>query len=124
MAAWIAAPIHNSLIRADALVGLLADEKVGNKVGRYEDTSGTTDQADVMDVVDLGIAEDVLNRARSTTNDILAEAAEFFETGTSEGSEFNALKERVNFGGCFGKRVRLARSHWQAVRETTNNMRV
>ena len=123
MAAWTAAPIHNSLIRVDALVGLLADEKVGNKVGRYEDTSGTTDQADVMDVrlVDLGIAEDVLNRVRGTTNDILAEAAEFFETGTSEGSEFNALKERVNFGGCFGS-VRLA--HSQAVRETTNSTRV
>ena len=65
-----------------------------------------------MDVrlVDLGIAEDLLNRVRSTANDILAEAAELFKTGRSEGSEVNTLKERVNFGGCFGSRKKGTRS--------------
>ena len=35
MAAWSSAPIKNSLIRVDALVGFLADEKIGNK---FDDT--------------------------------------------------------------------------------------
>ena len=33
MAAWSSAPINNSLIRVDALVGFLADEKIGKKFG-------------------------------------------------------------------------------------------
>jgi hypothetical protein len=74
--------IGNSLIRVDALVGLLAVEEVGNKFDDTGDTSGTTDQDDFMDVrlVDLGVAEDLLNRVKSTTEEILAE---LFETGTS-----------------------------------------
>ena len=56
--------IDNRLIRVDAHVVFLADGKVGNKFEQYEDTSGTTDQDDFMDVrlVDLGVAEDLLNR--------------------------------------------------------------
>ena len=56
--------IDNRLLTVDALVGLLAGRKLGNKFEQYEDTSGTTDQDDFMDVrlVDLGIAEDLLNR--------------------------------------------------------------
>ena len=42
--------IDNRLITVDALVGLFADGKVGNKFEQYEDTSGTTDQDDFMDV--------------------------------------------------------------------------
>ena len=85
--------ICNSLIRVDVLVGLLAVEEVGNKFGNMRDTSGTTDQNDFMDVqfVDLGVTEDLLNRFKSTTEEILAE---LFETGTSEGSvEIDTLDE-------------------------------
>ena len=76
--------IGNSPIRVDALVRLLAIEEVGNKSDDMGNTSGTTDQDDFMDVrlVDLGVAEDFLNRFKSTTEEILAE---LFETGTSEG---------------------------------------
>ena len=77
-----------------------------------------------MDVrlVNLGIAEDLLNRVRSTTNDILAEG--FSRTGTSEGSEVIHSKRESISSDVLGaeKRVRVARS--QAVRETTNSMRV
>ena len=45
--------------------------------------------------VDLGVAEDLLNRFKSTAEEILAE---LFETGASEESvEVDTLKERVNF---------------------------
>ena len=59
--------------------------------------SGATDQDDFMHVqfVDLGVAEDLLNRFKSTAEEILAE---LFETGASEESvEVDTLKERVNF---------------------------
>ena len=77
--------IGNSLIRVNALVGLLAIEEVGNKFDDTRNTSRATDQDDFMDIrlVDLGIAEDLLNRIKSTTEEILAE---LFKTGTSEGS--------------------------------------
>ena len=53
-------------------------------------------------LVDLGVAEDLLNRFKSTTEKILAE---LFETGTSEGSvEINTLIERVNFDRCLRSR--------------------
>jgi hypothetical protein len=67
--------IGNGLNRVDALFGLLAIEEVGNK---FDNTSGTTDQDDFMDVrlvdlVDLGVAKDFLKRFKSTTEEILAE---------------------------------------------------
>ena len=89
--------IGNSLIRVDALVGLLAVEEIGNKSDdTMGNTSGTTDKDDFMDVrpvgpVDLGIAENLLNGFKSTTEESLAE---LFETGTSEGSvEVNTVEE-------------------------------
>ena len=63
----------NSFVRVDALVGLLAVEEVGNK---FDDTGygGTADQNDVMDMrlVDLRVAEDLLNRMKSVLEKILA----------------------------------------------------
>ena len=49
-----------------------------------------------MDVrpVDLGVVEDLLNKFKSTPEEILAE---LFETGTSE--ESDTLEERVDFDG-------------------------
>ena len=98
MAAWTAAPWAT----VNAVVGLLAVEEVGNKFDDMWDTSGTNDQADFMDVrlVNLRVAEDLLNRFKSTAVKILAE---IFETGTSETSvEIDIVKERVDFNGRLG----------------------
>jgi NAD-specific glutamate dehydrogenase len=74
--------IRNSFIRVDNLVRLLAVEEVGNKFDDTRDTSGTTDQHDFVDarLVDLGVTEDLLDRFKSTTEEILAQ---LFEMGTS-----------------------------------------
>ena len=58
-----------------------------------------------MDVrpVDLGVVEDLLNKFKSTPEEILAE---LFETGTSE--ESDTLEERVDFW-IAEESVRLAR---------------
>ena len=57
-----------------------------------------------MDVrlVDLGVVKDLLDRFKSTTEEILAE---LFETCTSERSvEVNILEERVDFNRCLRSR--------------------
>ena len=58
--------IGDSLIRVDALVGLLAVKEVGNDM---RDTSGIADQDDFMNVrlVNLGVPEDLLDRVESAT---------------------------------------------------------
>ena len=77
-----------------------------------------------MDVrlVNLGIAEDLLNRVRSTTNDILAEGS-LKRARVREVKSIHSKRESIS-ADVLGaeKRVRVARS--QAVRETTNSMRV
>jgi hypothetical protein len=113
--------IGNGLIRVDALVELLAVKEVGNKFDDTRDTSGTTDQDDFMNVrlVDLGVAEDLLNRFKSTTEEILAE---LFETGTSERSvEVDTLEERVDFNRCLGSRRKGALSTLAGSAGTTNS---
>ena len=54
--------IGNSLIRVDALVGLLAIEEVGNKFDNMRNMSGTTDQDNFMHVqlVDLRVVKHLL----------------------------------------------------------------
>ena len=77
--------IGNRPIRVDALVGLLAVEEVRNKFDNTRNTSRTTNQDNFMDVrlINLGVLKDLLNRFKSTMEEILAE---LFKTGTSEGS--------------------------------------
>ena len=73
-----------------------------------------------MDVrlVDLGVAEDLLNRFKSATEEILAE---FFETGTSKGSvEVDTLKKRVDFDGCLSSRRKGTLGTLASSAETTN----
>ena len=53
-------------------------------------------------LVDLGVVKDLLDRFKSTTEEILAE---LFETCTSERSvEVNILEERVDFNRCLRSR--------------------
>ena len=69
--------------------------------------------------VDLGVAEDLLNRFKSTAEEILAE---LLETGASEGSvEVDTLEERVNFDRCLGSRRQGALSTLACSAETTNS---
>jgi hypothetical protein len=108
--------IGNSLIRGDALVGLLAIEEVGHKFDDARNTCGTANQDDFMDVqfVNFGIAEDLLDRVESTTEEILAQ---LFETSTSEGGVEVDTSKRESISNDVweaDERVRLARS--QAVR--------
>ena len=73
------------LVGVDALIGLLADEEVFTSltIRRYEWNHRPRRNFMHLRLFDLGIAEDLLNRVRSTTEDILEE---LFETGTSERS--------------------------------------
>ena len=100
---------------------LLAIEEVGNKFDNMRDTCGTTNQDDFMDVqlVDLRVAEDLLNRFKGTTEEILAE---LFEAGTSEGGiEINTFKEGVNFDGCLSSRRKGMLSTLASSVETMNS---
>ena len=116
--------IGNNLIRVDAHFEFLAIEEVGNKFDDTRNTRGTTDQDDFMDIrlVDLGIAEDLLDRFKSITEEILAE---LFKTGTSEGSvEVDTLEERVDFDGYSDSRRKSTLSTLASSAETTNSTRV
>ena len=73
-------------------------ETVGNsKLDDTGNTSGTTNENDLVNLglVDLRIAEDLLNRLESAAKEILAK---LLEAGTGEGGvEVDALEERVDF---------------------------
>ena len=88
--------------------------------GEYTSQTMATNQDDFMDIwlVDLGsgVMEDLLNRFKSTMEQILTK---LFKTGMSEGSvEVNTLKEQVYFNGsgCLGSRRKsICLAHSQAV---------
>jgi hypothetical protein len=88
--------ISNSLVRVDALVGLLAVEEVGHEFDDTGDTGGSTNKDDFVDggFVNFRVAEDFLDRLKSTPEEILAK---ILETCTGErGVEVNAFEERVD----------------------------
>jgi hypothetical protein len=75
-------------------------------------------------LVDLGsgVMEDLLNRFKSTMEQILTE---LFETGMSEGSvEVDTLKEQVYSNGRLGSRRKSVLSTLASSVETTNSTRV
>jgi len=96
--------ISNSLIRVDGLVGLLAVEVIGNKLLDSGNTSGATNEDDLMNFrfINLGVCEDAVDWGGGRSEKVLAE---LFETSTSDGGiEVNTLKERVDFNGGLGGR--------------------
>ena len=116
--------VGNSLIRVDALVGLLAVEEIGDELDNAGNTGGSTNQDDLVDVglVDLGVPKNFLNRLKGATEEILAK---FLETSTSQGGvEIDALKQGVNFNGglCGGRESTLGTLASSA--ETANSTRV
>ena len=88
--------VSDSLIRVDALAGLLAIEEVDKHGLDLGDTSGTTDQDDLIDLAlgDLGITHDLLDWLHALTEVVHVQV---FETGTGDGGvEINTLKERID----------------------------
>jgi hypothetical protein len=96
--------VGNSLIGVNGLVGLLATEEVGDHLLDLGDTSGTTDENDLVDggLVDLGVTESTLNGLHGATEQVLAE---LLESGTSEGGvEVDTLEQGVDLEGGLSRR--------------------
>jgi len=96
--------VGNSLIGVDRLVGLLAVEEVGNHLLDLGNTSGATDQDNLVDgrLIDLSIAEHTLDGLHGGSEEILAQ---LFETSTSDGGvEVDALEERIDLNGSLSRR--------------------
>ena len=91
--------VSNGLVGVDVFVGPLPVEEVGDEVDDVWNTGGTTDQNDLVDVglVNLGIAEDLLDRFESTSEEVLAQALEMV---TSEGGvEVDTVDEILDLNG-------------------------
>jgi hypothetical protein len=100
--------VSNGLVGVDRLVGLLAVEVVADKLLDTGDTSGTTDEDDLVDLglVDLGIRQDTVNRLEGRAEKILAE---LLETSTGDrGVEINTLEERVDLDRGLSRRRKSA----------------
>ena len=94
--------VGNGLIGVDGLARLLAVEEVGDELLDLRDTSGTTDEDDLVDggLVDLGVAEDTLDGLHGGAEEVLAE---LLETGTGNaGVEINTLVKGVDLDGGLG----------------------
>jgi hypothetical protein len=91
--------VGNSLIGVDRLVGLLAVEVVGDELLDSGNTSGTSDEDDLMDLglVNLRISKDTVDRGGGGSEEVLAK---LFKSSTGDGGvEINTLEERVDFDG-------------------------
>lgn len=111
--------VGNSLIGVDGLAGLLAVEEVGDELLDLGDTSGTTDEDDLVDggLVDLGVTESALDGLHGAAEEVLAE---LLETGTSDGGvEVDTLEERVDLNGGLGGRRESALGALASSAETT-----
>jgi hypothetical protein len=88
--------VGDGLVGVDRLVRLLAVEEVGHELYDTRDTGRTADEDDLVDVrlVDLRVAEDLLDRVEGRAEEVLAQ---FLEAGTGEGGvEVDTLEERVD----------------------------
>ena len=75
--------VGDGLVRVDRLVGLLAVEEVGDELDDAGNTGRATDEDDLVDVglVDLRVAEDLLDGLEGGAEEVLAE---LLETSTSD----------------------------------------
>jgi hypothetical protein len=116
--------MSNGFVRIDALVELLSVEEVGNELGDPWDTSGTTDQGDLVDVgfVDPGITENLLDGVENALKKVLAQ---LLEKGTSEGgAEVDTFEQRVDFDGSGGSEGKDSLGTLAGGTETTQSTRV
>jgi hypothetical protein len=96
--------VGDGLVGVDRLVGLLAAEEVGDELLDTGDTGRATDEDNLVDglLVDLRVAEDLLDGLHGGAEEVLAE---LLETGTGDrGVEVNTLEERVDLDGGLGGR--------------------
>ena len=96
--------VGNSFIWVNRLVRLLAVEEVGDELDSTWDTGRATNEDDFVDVglVDLRVAEHLLNRLESRAEEILAQ---LLDTSTSEGCvEVDTLEYGVDFDGGLSRR--------------------
>ena len=96
--------VRDGLVRVDRLVGLLAVEKIRDELLDTRDTGRTADEDNLVDrlLVDLRVAEDLLDRLHGAAEQV---GAELLETGTGDrGVEVDALEERVDLDSGLGGR--------------------
>jgi len=94
--------VGNSLIGVDGLVKFLAVEVVLEKLLDLGDSSGATDEDDIVDavLVDSGVSERFLDGVEGASEEV---GAELFESGSGDGGvEVNTLEERIDFDGGLG----------------------
>ncbi|KAI3485069.1 hypothetical protein L1887_51742 [Cichorium endivia] len=111
--------VCDGLVGVDRLVELAAVEEVGEELLDLGDTGGTTDEDDLVDgsLVDLGVAEDLLDGLDRVREEV---TAELLETGTGDGGvEVDTLEERVDLDGGLGSRRESALSALTGGAETT-----
>ena len=124
MAAWTAAPYATASSGLIDLLGSLPLKEVEDKLDDTRDTSGTANGDYLVDLglVDLRIAEDLLNRLESAAKEILAK---LLEAGTGKGGvEVDTLEEGVDFDGSLGSRRKGTLSTLASRAETTESMRI
>jgi len=94
--------VGNSLIGVDGLVKFLAVEVVLEELLDFGDSSGATDEDDIVDagLVHSGVSERFLDGVEGASEEV---GAELFESGSGDGGvEVNTLEERINFDGGLG----------------------
>ena len=94
--------VGHSFIRVDALVELLAIEKVLQQLLDLWDTSGTTNQDDVMDLtlVHLGVTERLLDWVQGATEEV---SIELLKAGPGDGGvEVDSLVQGVDLDAGLG----------------------
>ncbi|RMZ17688.1 hypothetical protein D0860_00318 [Hortaea werneckii] len=96
--------VGDGLVGVDGLAWLLTVEEVGDELLHLRDTSGATNQDDLVDgrLVDLRVAEDTLNWLHGGAEEVLAK---LLETGTGDGGvEVDTLEERVDLNRGLSRR--------------------
>jgi hypothetical protein len=116
--------VCDGLVGVDALVRLLAVEEVGHELDDARDTGRAADEDDLVHVrlVDLRVAEHLLDRVERAAEEVLAE---LLEAGAGEGGvEVDALKERVDLERRLGGRGESALGTLAGSAETTEGANV
>lgn len=94
--------VGNSLVGVYTLLELLTIEELRQELLDLGDTSGTTNQNDLVNgrLLDCSILEDLSNGFESARESL---GIEFFETGTSDShGEVFTIEERINLNGSLG----------------------
>merc|ERR1719487_801496 len=100
--------IGHSLVGVDGAAWLLAIEERRDELVHLRDAGGATDHDDLVDaaLVDLGVAQDLLDRLEGATEEV---GAEVLEASTGDrGVEVDTLEQRVDLDASVGRGRKLA----------------